>query len=444
MKIQRLGTLASAQRLANEPVAAAESLIALDRLLDNDEARLLNQVSVITTLSALSSDTLRDLARSASGCHERMGGNCTLARTRAPIPPIPDPLSPGTVQAPGPSRPSGLARPMSRCFPEATPRATASRSCSRAAAVSRARQPRSRTASRPPAARTPAAAARTRDRRQHQRARARSIHAKAVEGGADYVLGPLEKESVDSLAAGPALAVPTLALNQTTRDSQAAANLFQFALSPENEAAEAANKAASMGLKRAPCCIPKALWGARLASAFRTQWRRLGGTVGGGSRLQPDRTQCREDSDRPSRRRQLGCPVPGRDQRAGAPPLSADPQSLRLRDGDLHLPRLFRRLRRGTRPGACRSLFRRHPLDAGQQRRRRAVAPAPERVLVRGRQSAGPSVRHGDRRLPDRPATSRLAKSPAPSIRGRPAVSRSTRWAASNASSRSDASTRHA
>jgi outer membrane PBP1 activator LpoA protein len=112
-----------------------------------------------------------------------------------------------------------------------------------------------------------------------QTSRARALHAKAVESGADYVIGPLAKESVDSLAAGPALAVPTLALNQTTRDNQPAANLFQFSLSPENEAAEVANKAAAMGLKRAAVLYPEGPWGARLASAFRNQWRRLGGTL---------------------------------------------------------------------------------------------------------------------------------------------------------------------
>jgi hypothetical protein len=109
--------------------------------------------------------------------------------------------------------------------------------------------------------------------------RTRAIHADAVKSGADYVLGPLEKEAVDALAAGPALTVPTLALNQTTRDSRAAGNLFQFALSPENEAAEVAIKAAEMGHRRALVLYPEGAWGERLASSFRSQWRRLGGTA---------------------------------------------------------------------------------------------------------------------------------------------------------------------
>ncbi|WP_373506613.1 penicillin-binding protein activator, partial [Thiocapsa sp.] len=81
LKIQRLGTLASAQRLANEPVAAAQSLIALDRLIDNEDARLLNQVSLITTLSALSSDQLRDLARSGSGAMKGWAEIALMARS---------------------------------------------------------------------------------------------------------------------------------------------------------------------------------------------------------------------------------------------------------------------------------------------------------------------------------------------------------------------------
>jgi uncharacterized protein len=281
MKIERLGTLASAQRLANEPVAAAESLIALDRLLDTEEARLLNQVSVITTLSALSSDTLRDLARSASGAMKGWAEIALLARTAGA-----DPARFQTLYRQEQSK--RLGHP---AHPELAKAYVETLSGGYAAG-------NSVTVMLPRGGRFAGAAASVKDGIEAagradtsgQRpalafvdststGNARSIHAKAVEGGADYVLGPLEKESVDSLAAGPALAVPTLALNQTTRDSQAAANLFQFALSPENEAAEAANKAAAMGLKRAAVLYPEGPWGARLASAFRTQWRRLGGAL---------------------------------------------------------------------------------------------------------------------------------------------------------------------
>ena len=281
LKIQRLGTLAAAQRLANDPVASAESLIALDRLLDNEDARLLNQVSLVTTLSALNTEQLRKLSRSASGAMKGWAEIALLARDAGADPAtfqtryrqeqakrLGHPAHPGLAEAYVKILSGGYASgdSLTVMLPRGGRFAGAATSVKDGIeAASRADSSGNRPA--------------LDFIDSTQTMRARTIHAKAVAGGADYVIGPLEKESVDSLAAGPALAVPTLALNQTTRDSQPAANLFQFSLSPENEAAEVADKAAAMGLKRAAVLYPEGLWGARLASAFRNQWRRLGGTL---------------------------------------------------------------------------------------------------------------------------------------------------------------------
>ncbi|WP_233490186.1 penicillin-binding protein activator [Thiocapsa marina] len=281
LKTQRLGTLAAAQRLANDPVASAESLIALDRLLDNEDARLLNQVSLVTTLSTMSSDDLRKLARSSSGAMKGWAEIALLAHDAGADPAtfqtryrqehskrIGHPAHPELAETYVEILSGGYAAgdSVSVMLPRGGRFAGAATSVKEGIeAASRADS----SGNRP-----------TLDFiDSSQTGRTGALHAKAVEAGADYVIGPLEKESVDSLAAGPALAVPTLALNQTTRDSQPAANLFQFSLSPENEAAEVADKAAAMGLKRAAVLYPQGPWGARLASAFRNQWRRLGGTL---------------------------------------------------------------------------------------------------------------------------------------------------------------------
>lgn len=281
LKIQRLGTLAAAQRLANDPVASAESLSALDRLLDNEDARLLNQVSLITTLSALSSEELRTLARGGSGTPKGWAEIALLAHDAGADPAtfltryrqehsrrLGHPAHPRLAEAYVKFLSGGYASgdSVTVMLPRAGRFAGAATSVKEGIeAASRADSSGNRPA--------------LDFIDSGQTARARALHAQAVGAGADYVIGPLEKESVDSLAAGPALAVPTLALNQTTRDSQPAGNLFQFSLSPENEAAEVANKAAAMGLKRAAVLYPEGAWGARLASAFRNQWRRLGGTL---------------------------------------------------------------------------------------------------------------------------------------------------------------------
>jgi uncharacterized protein len=101
------------------------------------------------------------------------------------------------------------------------------------------------------------------------------------------VIGPLEKPAVEALIEARTSKVPTLALNESTEAEHRALNLFQFALSPENEAAEAANKGLALGAKRALILHPNDAWGQRLASAFGTQWRGQGGAVVGQASFDP-------------------------------------------------------------------------------------------------------------------------------------------------------------
>lgn len=117
--------------------------------------------------------------------------------------------------------------------------------------------------------------------------RPREIARRAAAGGVRYLIGPLEKEAVDGLLVGPPLRVPTLALNEATREDRSAPNLYQFSLSPENEAVEVANQAYAAGLRRALVMAPDGPWGDRLANAFRRQWRTLGGTLAGQSGYSP-------------------------------------------------------------------------------------------------------------------------------------------------------------
>jgi hypothetical protein len=114
-----------------------------------------------------------------------------------------------------------------------------------------------------------------------------AAHAQAVAAGATQVIGPLLKPAVDALAVGPALKVPTLALNQATSPGKSAGNLYQFALDPEAEAVDAANKAKAMGLNRALILAPEGEAGQRRTDAFRRQWDRLGGTLVGQTAFKP-------------------------------------------------------------------------------------------------------------------------------------------------------------
>jgi hypothetical protein len=112
-------------------------------------------------------------------------------------------------------------------------------------------------------------------------------YGQALDAGATYVIGPIDKPSVDALAARGALPVPTLALNEGTSAGKPTPNLFQFSLSPETDAIEVANKAKSLGFTRALMLYPDDAAGNRRAQAFRDHWGRIGGAVVGEATFSP-------------------------------------------------------------------------------------------------------------------------------------------------------------
>lgn len=108
---------------------------------------------------------------------------------------------------------------------------------------------------------------------------AASLVRAAVAQGATHVIGPLQKEGVERLASEPALPVPVLALNRAGGSALPPANLYQFALAPEDEAAAAAEKAWQAGRRNALMLYPASAWGERIAGGFRARWRTLSGGV---------------------------------------------------------------------------------------------------------------------------------------------------------------------
>ncbi len=103
----------------------------------------------------------------------------------------------------------------------------------------------------------------------------------AVLEGAELIVGPLSKAAVTAVARRDQLSVPVLALNQAELSDQATlpTNLYQFGLSPEDEARQAAERAWIDGHTKALILAPGGLWGSRVATSFRARWEELGGTV---------------------------------------------------------------------------------------------------------------------------------------------------------------------
>jgi len=97
--------------------------------------------------------------------------------------------------------------------------------------------------------------------------------------GAQFIVGPLTKEEVASVAAVADGRVPVLALNFLPEGAHAPRGLFQFALTPEDEARLAARRALADGHHRAVVLTPTGDWGNRVAGAFTEELERAGGSV---------------------------------------------------------------------------------------------------------------------------------------------------------------------
>lgn len=111
--------------------------------------------------------------------------------------------------------------------------------------------------------------------------RAAAVVQEAAQAGASVAIGPLDKAAVTQLANSAALPIPVLALNQGETAGSPPPNLYQFALAPEDEAEQAAERAWADGHRSAAVITPAGSWGDRVQAAFRTRWEGLGGLVSG-------------------------------------------------------------------------------------------------------------------------------------------------------------------
>ncbi|MDH5444879.1 MAG: penicillin-binding protein activator [Gammaproteobacteria bacterium] len=102
---------------------------------------------------------------------------------------------------------------------------------------------------------------------------------KAISEGAQFVVGPLDKESVTRLKNEEPLPIPTLALNYAIEANESPTNLFQFGLSPEEEARQVAERTWLDGHVHAAVVVPNGPWGERVHHAFKERWELMGGQI---------------------------------------------------------------------------------------------------------------------------------------------------------------------
>ena len=101
----------------------------------------------------------------------------------------------------------------------------------------------------------------------------------AVNDGADIIIGPLGRKAIDSLLTATDIQVPTLLLSPPAVQGVTQQNLFQFSLSQELEAQQAAQRAWLDGHKKGVILFPQTSIGQRMATAFAQRFIELGGEI---------------------------------------------------------------------------------------------------------------------------------------------------------------------
>lgn len=104
---------------------------------------------------------------------------------------------------------------------------------------------------------------------------AANLYQQAVKDGARLVVGPLDKKDIKALVNSAELTVPVLALNHVEGLSHP--KLYQYGLSPIDDAEQITVKAHHDGHQNALFLVPKTEQGKRFSSYLTDSWQKLGG-----------------------------------------------------------------------------------------------------------------------------------------------------------------------
>ncbi len=100
----------------------------------------------------------------------------------------------------------------------------------------------------------------------------------AIESGAEFIIGPLEKKSIQKMSQLPSSTVPVLLLNKLQKKSNAY-GIYQFPLSAEDEVSNVVSRLIAENKKRIMLLAPESQSGRKLAQLFETQLIESGGEL---------------------------------------------------------------------------------------------------------------------------------------------------------------------
>lgn len=113
-----------------------------------------------------------------------------------------------------------------------------------------------------------------------------TLYKEAVAKGAQLVIGPLNKEHVQALGQTASLDIPVLTLNHIPGLNKF--NLYQFALSPIDDAEQVTREAEQNGHKKVIVLTPSTELGERIQGYFKTALKNTDGTVVKAKSYNPD------------------------------------------------------------------------------------------------------------------------------------------------------------
>jgi uncharacterized protein len=119
----------------------------------------------------------------------------------------------------------------------------------------------------------------------------------AIKDGARTLVGPLERNQVEVLFTNLPAEVRVLALNHPDMNPVPPSGQFQFGLSPEEEAALAAEQLFNSGVRRSVAIVSQEEWAERAGKAFTAQFTALGGQVLGMRGVAPAAVKFTEELD---------------------------------------------------------------------------------------------------------------------------------------------------
>lgn len=116
----------------------------------------------------------------------------------------------------------------------------------------------------------------------------------AIKENPDLIIGPLNKTAVEKVISMHKTTTPLIALNYTSEQtisntlSDTQINAFQFGISGEDEAEQAARKIWQSDLNNTLIIVDNNEWGKRVSNSFKTKFEELGGNIANISYLNND------------------------------------------------------------------------------------------------------------------------------------------------------------